>query len=308
VFEDTPTDVQSPERDGVAGLSADAPTVVSISDIHGLLGEARSALLGLSEHPEFDPIITTDNSLRPQWAGGDEYVLVFNGDLFDRGPSNARLAEMVARLQRQAPDGHVRVTMGNHEMAVLLQDRYNWDVWYSVNRSDEQRRGFVDQIRRGGVVAAYDGYNVTYAHAGRPEPYDTTELNDRLVAAAERLDPVIGTDEDYDTQVELIEAYPELFGLDGRTGRGPAAGIAWMDFEHMPEDAPPQVIGHTRQDNPTRRGNVVCGNTIRQNKKTGGGESIIVETPERLLAIGRRADGGIRTHEFSMPDQPEPKA
>jgi hypothetical protein len=310
VFDERPTSpVDPPERDGVAPL-ADAdepPTVVSISDIHGYLGAARSALTTLNDHPDYEPVVTADAARRLQWADNN-YVLVFNGDLTDRGPRNEGVVEMVARLVAQAPDGRVRVTFGNHEMGMLTPDRFGWDGWYSTELTSEQRRAFLDRIVEGHVVAAYDGYNVTYAHAGRPDPYDAGELNDRLVSVAETMREAVNTPRDAAVQQEVIDGYPELLGLSGRTGRGPDAGIAWLDFEYMPEDAPPQVVGHTRQDNPRRRGNVVCENVIRNNRRDDGGEAVVVETPERLVALGRDSDGGVMDHEFSLPEQPEPPA
>ncbi|MEF8871352.1 MAG: metallophosphoesterase [Haloarculaceae archaeon] len=308
MFDESPTSpIRPPERDGVAPIADDAaepPTIVSISDIHGHLGEARSALLTLDDHPDYDPVVTTDPAMRLQWADND-YVLVFNGDLTDRGPRNDGVVEMVARLMRQAPDGRVRVTFGNHEMGMLMPDRFGWDGWYSVDLSNQQRRGFLDRIIDGHIVAAYDGYRVTYAHAGRPDPYKTGELNKKLVSVAKTVKQVVGTADDPTVQREVIDGYPEILGLSGRTGRGADAGIAWLDFEYMPEDAPPQVVGHTRQDNPRRRGAVVCQNVIRNNRRTDGGEAVVVETPERLVALGRDGDGDVRDHEFSLPETTE---
>jgi hypothetical protein len=188
-------------------------------------------------------------------------------------------------------------------MGVLMPDRFGWDGWYSVERSNQERRTFCEHIAAGHVVAAYEGYNVTYAHAGRPDPYDAAELNDAFVSAAETLLEGIGGPDDAAVQQELIDGYPAVFGLGGRTGRGLGAGVAWLDFEYMPDDAPPQVVGHTRQDNPRRRGAVVCENVIRNNRRGDGGEAVVVETPERLVALGRAADGHVMTHEFSMPER-----
>ncbi|MEF8936668.1 MAG: metallophosphoesterase [Halovenus sp.] len=292
--------VASPARDGVDGLDG-TPTIVSISDIHGLLPEARRALLTLSDHPEYDPVVESGRLRKLQWAGGDDYVLVFNGDLIDRGAHNEGVVELVERLVEQAPPGHVRVTFGNHEMGVLTPDVFNWHNWYSMTRSDRQRQSFIEAVADGHVVAAYEGYNVTYAHAGRRECYDVPEINDELVAGAELIAESIGTDADADVQKELLTAYPRVFGLDGETGRGPEAGIAWLDFEYMSSDAPRQIVGHTRQDNPIRRGNVICQNVLRNSRQREGGEAVLVETPETIAALGRGADGSVQEHVFSLP-------
>lgn len=300
--------VTPPARDRVDGLGATNPKIVSISDIHGYLGDAQSALLAVGDHPDFEPMVEADAARRLQWVGGEEYVLVFNGDLVDRGANNDRVVRMVERLIDQAPPGHVRVTLGNHEMGVMTPDRFGWTDWYSCTRSDEERRAFLRQVIDGHVVAAYEGYNVTYAHAGRRQPYDAHDRNEELVAAAETLLPAVGSADDFDVQNEVIREYHEVLGLDGRTGRGRKAGIAWVDFEFMPEDAPPQVIGHTRHRAPTREGAVICQNVIRDNRRREGGEAVVVETPERILALGRDHEGGVRTHEFDLPVEKQPEA
>jgi hypothetical protein len=38
-----------------------APAIVSISDIHGYLADARSALLAVGETDRFDPVVTADD-------------------------------------------------------------------------------------------------------------------------------------------------------------------------------------------------------------------------------------------------------
>ena len=303
MFDESPTDpVPAPERDGVAPLvSDDPPTIVSISDIHGHLGAARRALTTLADHDDYDPVVTTDAARRLEWADNN-YVLVFNGDLVDRGPRNDGVVEMVSRLLRQAPPGRVRVTLGNHEMGVMLPDRFGWDGWYSTDRTNQQRRAFCQHIEDGHVVAGYDGHNVTYAHAGRPVPYETAALNDSLGSAAATLREAIGGPDDATVQQELVDGYPDVLGLGGRTGRGPGAGIAWLDFEYMPEDAPPQVVGHTRQDEPRRRGNVLCQNVIRNNLREDGGEAVVVETPDRVVALCRGDDGRVVEQDFSVGD------
>jgi len=166
---------------------------------------------------------------------------VFNGALIDRGPDSARVVAMVARLLAQAGPERVRVTFGNHEMGLLTPDRFGWVGWYSRDRSPAERRALVDRVRMGHVVAAYRGYRVTCAHAGRPHPYDAGAVNDQLVGAATDLEPAIGTPNDREAQLAAIEGYPEVLGLGGRTGRGPGADVAWLDFGHLPADAPPQV-------------------------------------------------------------------
>lgn len=292
----------SAARDSVAGLTDDEqPTIVSISDIHGFLSQARSALLTLRDHPEYDPVVEVDAARRLQWAGGNEYVLVFNGDLIDRGPDSERVLEMVARLIEQAPPGHVRVTVGNHEMPLLMPELYAWSQWYSGQRSLDERLTFVDRIFDGQVVAAYEGYTVTYSHAGQPEGVDASEVNEEFVAGTEEFREIFDEADPYEKQEELAAKYQRVFGFDGESGRGPNAGLVWLDFEHIPDDAPPQIVGHTQQTAPVRRGNVICQNVIRKNRIDDGGEAIILETPDSVRAIRRGPDDDVQEHEFSLP-------
>jgi len=283
--------VEPPTRDAVAGL-ADPPPIVSVSDVHGFLEEGRSALLAVGERSDYDPVVEADADGRLHWAGND-YVLVVNGDLVDRGPNNAGTVAMVRRLRDQAPPGRIRTTMGNHEMALMLPAVIHWPRWYSGQVDASERRRFYDAVLEGHLVAAYEGHDRTYAHAGRPCSYDVPAVNERLVEAARRLTDAMDAGGFEDEQRAVVEEYEDLFGTGGRTGRGPGAGIAWLDFEHVPPDAPPQIVGHTRHRSPTRKGNVVCENVIRENRRSPGGESVLVETPDELVAIRREKDGGV---------------
>ena len=185
-------------------------------------------------------------------------------------------------------------------MAVLTPDLFGWEGVYSTALGPADRRALVSAIQRGHVVAAYEGYNLTYAHAGRPEPYDAGAVNDELVDAADELEGAIGSAGDEDVQARLVEDYRRVLGLGGVSGRGPGAGIAWLDFRHMPADAPPQVVGHSRQDHLTVRGTVLCENVIRNNLERVGGEAVTVESPDRLLGLTRDQDGEVTEETFDL--------
>jgi hypothetical protein len=304
--------LDGPARDGVEGVRAaaddqpaDPPHIVSVSDIHGYLEAGRNALLTLADHHDMPPVVTADGDGRLHWAG-ENYILLFNGDLVDRGPANAETVELAARLLEEAPPGRVRVTLGNHEMAILTPDLFGWDGVYSTALDHEDRRAFVAAIQDGLVVAAYEGYNLTYAHAGHPEPYEAAAVNDELVAAVDRLEATIGDEGDATAQSELVEEYPRVLGIGGVGGRGPGAGLAWLDFRHMPPDAPPQVVGHSRHDQLTRKGTVLCQNVIRNNLDRMGGEAVTVETPDRLIGLTRDADGEVSQESFDLaPPEPD---
>jgi len=288
------TELDPSLRDEVDALPADEtpPAIISISDIHGYLDAARSALLTLTDHPETEPVVVADEYGRLHWAD-ENYVLVFNGDLVDRGPANDEVLALVARLIEEAPPGRVRVTLGNHEALMLSRDQFSFDNWFSGQVDDEARRRLCEAIIAGHVVAAYRGHNVTYAHAGSDESYDVSAVNESLVSAAEELLAAIGTDDDLAVQGRIIEAYPEVLGVGATHLKGPDAGLIWVDFEHLSTDAPPQVVGHTRHDEPRTNGAVHCQNVIRETLDSRGGETVFVETPEAISALIRQPDGGV---------------
>ncbi len=279
-------------RDSVAGLASAEPTIVSISDIHGYLEAAQSALLTLADHPTLPPVVVDDVDGTLHWAD-ENYVLLFNGDLIDRGPANEGVLELVARLIAEAPPGRVRVTLGNHEAMALSRDHFRIAQWFAGQVDDADRRALLEAIERGFVVAAYDGYNVTYAHAGSPEPYETTAVNESLIAAADELGHAIGTADDTTVQRRIIGEYPRVLGTGTDGIKGPGSGLVWLHFDHLPADAPPQVVGHTRHDLPTQKGVVYCQNVIRNTLDSPGGEGVVVETPEGLYGLTRAPDGGV---------------
>ena len=296
--------IESPMRDGVEGLGG-SPLIVSIADIHGYLGAARSALKTVGDHADFDPLVETDSEGRLQWAGDDEYVLVFNGDLIDRGPDSAGVIELVERLSAEAPDGHVRTTLGNHEWGVLFPAVVQWDDWFSGQRSDEERHRLCRAVDAGDVVVAYEGYHFTYAHAGQPSRYQPAYLNGKFVDAMGELEAVIGAEDDAETQRYLVEEYRRVLSMGRQGGRGFGAGIVWLDFRYLPGESPPQIVGHTRQEQPVQKHNVICENVIRANKANAGGEGVLVESPDRLVSLERTYDGGVHTNEFVLPEDLE---
>jgi len=277
--------------DAVPDDDAEPPAIVSISDIHGYLEETRDALLTLRDHPDFEPVVTADSDGTLHWAD-ENYVLVFNGDLVDRGPDNDGVLQLVGRLIDEAPPGRVRVTLGNHEWMILMPKKYRGIGWYSTERSTDERRTYLQRIADGHVIAAYDGYNVTYAHAGSPDPYVVNTVNDSLVDAAAELEEAIGTIEDGTTQTRVRQEYPQVLGT-GTPAKGPDAGLVWIDFSHLPSDGPPQVVGHTRHSNPQTKGDIYCQDILQDNLQSDGGHGVFVETPESLSAVLREPNQSV---------------
>jgi hypothetical protein len=268
------------------------PRVISVSDVHGYLDDCRSALLAVSETDRFAPVVTADDDGTLHWAGND-YVLVFNGDLVDRGDDSEGTVELMLRLLREAPPGRVRYHLGNHEMGILLSEEFHWPRAYSQVLDRDLRRRFVSLVADGVVTAAFEGYRYTYSHAGDTDGVDVEAVNETAREAGLELLATMDTGRYESVQSDIPHRFDDVFGLGGPYGRGEEAGILWMDFEHMPTDAPPQVVGHTRQATPTRVGRTVCGNVIRTNVGSPGGEGALLETPDELLAITKREDGGV---------------
>ncbi|WP_283402506.1 metallophosphoesterase [Halorubrum sp. DM2] len=292
-------------RDGISGLAKQSetpPPIVSLSDIHGYLTEAKSALLTLTDHPEFDPVVSQDDDGRLHWAGNN-YVLVFNGDLVDRGPANEGVLALVRRLIEEAPPGRVRVTLGNHEAFILSPDHFNFERWFAGQVSTADRLTFFDAIADGHVIAAYEGYNYTYAHAGSPDPYETDAVNTTLIDAVDVLTATAGTPDDAASQRTVLDTHSRVLGVGDAHPKGPEAGLVWLDFEYLPSDAPPQIVGHTRHDEPQQNGNVFCQNVLRNNLASPGGEGVFIETPTSLSALIRHGDSEMTELSLVTPEE-----
>ena len=148
---------RTPDSIGWFRDRGEMPTIVSISDIHGYLEAARNALTAVGETEAFDPIVTTDDEGRLHWAGND-YLLLINGDLIDRGDQNRECLALLERLAGEAPPGHVRYHIGNHEMGVLFPNRFYWDGVYSFELDDDLRRSFIEHVAAGDITVAFEGY------------------------------------------------------------------------------------------------------------------------------------------------------
>ena len=266
------------------------PLIVHISDIHGYLTDAQSALRAVGDAERYPDLVTTDEGGQLHWADND-YVLVVNGDVIDRGPANEACLEMVWRLQNEAPPGRVRYHLGNHELAILFPSLVRWPGAYSTSLDAADRREFLERVSEGAVTAAFEGHQYTYSHAGQNELFHVTDVNDAVQTAASKLLDVDG--DDRALQKRLEQRYDRVFTLGGDGGRGPDAGLCWMDFSHLEPSAPPQIVGHTKRVSPVKNGNVVCGNIIRMNHHSSGGEGVLIEGPDSLEVVRRKPSGSV---------------
>jgi hypothetical protein len=282
-------------RDAVSALDGE-PSVVSVSDCHGHLEAARSALLTLADHPDHDAVVVADADGRLHWAGND-HVLVVNGDCVDRGPDSEGVLALVDRLQTEAPEGRVRYLLGNHERHLVFPRVAGRDRWYCDTVDDDARRAFLDDVLAGRLSVAYGGYAYTYSHAGAPSGVDPETANDAGEEVARALRDLVGGPRDTPAAFEDVTERSPVFRTGDEDLKGPGAGPLWLDFVHLPAHAPPQVVGHTPHGVVTRKGNVVCEDTILQNAGRDGGESVLVETPDSLTALVRRGDGSVDARE-----------
>ncbi len=270
------------------------PAIVSLSDVHGYLDAARNALTAVGETDEYPPVVTEDREGRLHWAD-NEYLLVINGDLIDRGDRNRACLALLERLAEEAPAGRVRYHLGNHEMAVLFPERFRWPGVYSIEMDDDLRRSFVESVADSRVVVAFEGYQYTYSHAGANQPFDVGTANEQARDAGRRLLTMLRDERYREDQLDVLSEYDLVFGVGGQFGWGPSAGLLWMDFEHMRETAPPQVVGHSRQQRPTRTGDVICENVIRSNLGAPGGEAVVIERPDGIAAVRNSTAGATVT-------------
>lgn len=79
--------------------------IYAVGDIHG-----RADLLA-----ELLAQVDTDDRAR----GGAPAMLIFLGDLIDRGPESAQVVDMLMRFAGSRPDGATRFLLGNHEEVFL---------------------------------------------------------------------------------------------------------------------------------------------------------------------------------------------
>lgn len=285
-------------RDSVRALDG-SPAIVSLSDVHGYRESFERALSALGDRRGYDPVVTRDSDGDLHWAGND-YVLVCNGDLVDRGPDSAGCLDLAFRLQDEAPPGRVRYHLGNHEGYLLFQQLVTDTGWYCSRAPAARRRALLARAATEDVTMAYEGYEYAYSHAGSETGVDVTRLNDRLATAGAELLALADSEDGPGRQRAVLEAYPELFGVGDDHRKGPGAGPLWLAFDCLPADAPPQIVGHTRHERPTRTGRVVCEDVVLANRDSAGGEAVLVETPTDLVALVRDGDGGVQRHSLEQ--------
>lgn len=306
------------------------PWIVSISDIHGFYTVALSCLKCLDDKG-FKPVVNIGEDGSVEWAGNN-YKLVFNGDVIDRGGKNEEAFQLVAKM---VESGNASYNIGNHELAAMMPEVYRLGEGYYKELNKNMGKELLEEISNGYMKAATQGYDHVYVHAGQNRDFSAKDVNETLQEVAEELSEAweasrsdyvskqqeIGekiTASDSKRRDELDPELMEVFGWDlrnGHRGRGPLSGLAWMDWKHFNGKGPKQVVGHSKKDFPEEKYGSVNANTIRNNvkgiieesgskrtvkgkgnfKKRLGGESITVEQPDgTLFVLTRKKDGEVK--------------
>ncbi|WP_394343458.1 hypothetical protein [Halonotius pteroides] len=96
-----------------------------------------------------EPIITVDDSNTIHWADND-YVLVINGNVIDRGPDNKTALEMVLRLISELPTVVFSITLATTRCR-------SWYPQYSVGVIHTHMRWLNPTVNRSSIVLLREG-------------------------------------------------------------------------------------------------------------------------------------------------------
>ncbi len=185
---------------------------MSLSDVHGYLSAARNALTAVGETDEYPPVVRSDEDGLLHWAGND-YILIVNGDLIDRGDENRACLNLLERLVKEAPDGRVRYHLGNHEMAVLFPERFQWPGVYSIKMNESLRESFIRHVADGSIAVAFEGYRYTYSHAGDNEYFEVGRANRQASEASNQLLTMLQEARYRADQLDILSEYQLVFGV-----------------------------------------------------------------------------------------------
>lgn len=114
--------------------------IYAIGDIHG----RHDLLVSLLAQIEADD----------RARGGSPAMLVFLGDLVDRGPESAQVVETLMQLAAQRPEGATRFLLGNHE-----------EVFLAVLGGDLKALKFFDRIGGKETILSYGVTEAEYREA-----------------------------------------------------------------------------------------------------------------------------------------------
>ncbi|HOT29294.1 MAG TPA: metallophosphoesterase [Candidatus Ozemobacteraceae bacterium] len=239
VFAVVGADARDWQRDPASIVIPHAPRVVAVGDIHGAFKQLADTLetAGMAKR-----VAPTGFDLT--WTGGTS-VLVFTGDLTDRGENTKQVYDAVMSLERQADaaGGHVFAMFGNHEALLLNGTVEKWaktltshkQKWYQNTLDSFTKAGldfhqaispegvYGSWIRRRPLFAVINGY--LFIHGGlQAEPQGLTAIATRFRIDMEKDDFNAGIfmdekgplwNRDWWNDATLIENSLQIMGVRG---------------------------------------------------------------------------------------------
>ena len=201
-----------------------------VGDVHGEL----DALRALLAHLGYD-----EDGSHPEGR-----LLVFVGDLCDRGPDSPGVIELVQRLVQA---GRALVTLGNHEINLLRGDRKDGNDWFwsefGAREAKYEPRAHLPPERREGVIAflrslplALERDDLRVVHAA----WDSASI-----AQLRAADPAL-------SRVEHFRRWDaEAEGLIAARGIGAAAQVEYDEYRERlvdPAQAVPMLMATAQVD------------------------------------------------------------
>jgi len=232
-------DARDWQRDPASIVVPYAPRVVAVGEIHGAFKQFADTLetAGMAKR-------VTQTGFELTWTGGTA-VLVFTGDLTDRGENTKQVYDAVMSLERQADaaGGHVFAMFGNHEALLLNGTVEKWaktltshkQKWYQNTLDSFTKAGldfhqaispegaYGSWIRRRPLFAVINGY--MFIHGGlQAEPQGLTAIATRFRIDMEKDDFSAGIfmdekgplwNRDWWNDAALIERSLQIMGIRG---------------------------------------------------------------------------------------------
>ena len=99
----------------------------------------------------------------------------------------------------------------------------------------------------------------------------------------------------FDVSFGIVHPFDALFvsfAVD-RSLRFPSFGVGFDQIDHRSgvNTSGDQLLGHSRHLQPTRTGNAVCQNVIGDNLDSPGGEAVVIESPDDVVAVTNTSRG-----------------
>ena len=91
--------------------------------------------------------------------------------------------------------------------------------------------------------------------------------------------------------------YSKLLGTGDGEQRSIHAGMVWARTQVV-KNGPPQIVGHSGQNKPTKMGNIIVENTSANKKNKKSNYSVVIETKNRVFSLVGDQSGNISRESF----------